>query len=91
MRFFDLLSFRHVALFIFPTFIFIILFYAALSRSRFEKKDSEERERMIFHAYPEGIEARKSPFPLILILVIVGFLLWGFFYALGTGLLGVKI
>lgn len=91
MRFFDLLSFRHVVLFIFPTLIFIILFYAALSRSRFEKRDSEEKERMISRVYPGGIEVRKAPFPLILVLVIIGFLLWGFFYTLGTGLLGVKI
>ena len=41
--------------------------------------------------YPGGIEAKNSPFPLFLILVIIGFLLWAILYALGIGLLGVKI
>ena len=91
MRFFELLGFQDVVLFIFPTLIFIILFYFGLSRARFLKKNSEEREKRVVHTYPEGIEARNSPFPLVLIMVIVGFLLWAFFYTLGTGLLGVII
>ena len=57
----------------------------------FKGKNSEEREKRIVHTYPEGIEAKNSPFPLFLILVIIGFLLWAILYALGIGLLGVKI
>ena len=91
MRFFELIGFRDVVLFLFPTLIFVILFFLALSRARFHRKDSEERERTVVHQYPEGLEARNSPFPLVLILVIIGFLLWAFFYAFGIGHLGVKI
>lgn len=91
MRLFDLIGFRDVVLFLFPTLIFIILFYFGLSRARLHKKDSEERERTVVHQYPEGIEARNAPFPLLLILVIIGFLLWAFFYAFGIGHLGVRI
>ncbi len=91
MRFFELMGFQDVVLFIFPTLIFIILFYFGLSRARFLKRDSKEREKHIVHTYPEGIEARNSPFPLVLIMVIIGFLLWAFFYTFGTGVLGVII
>ncbi len=91
MRFFELIGFRDVVLFLFPTLIFVILFFLALSRARFHQKDSEERDRTVVHQYPDGIEARNSPFPLVLILLIIGFLLWAFLYAFGIGHLGVKI
>lgn len=91
MRFFELIGIRDVVLFVFPTLIFIILFYFGLSRARIHRKDSEERDRTVVHKYPEGIEARNAPFPLFLILVILGFLLWAFFYAFGIGFLGVRI
>jgi hypothetical protein len=91
MHFFELIGFRDVVLFLFPTLIFIIFFFLALSRARFHRKDSEERERTVVHQYPEGLEARNSPFPLVLILLVVGFLLWAFFYVIGIGHLGVKI
>ncbi len=91
MRLFELIGFRDVVLFLFPTLIFIIFFFLALSRAHFHRKDSEEREKTVVHQYPEGIEARNSPFPLVLILLAVGFLLWAFFYVIGIGHLGVKI
>ena len=91
MRFFDTLGFQHIVLFLFPTLIFIILFYFGLSFARVQRKDSEERERRVVHAYPGGLEARNAPFPLILIMIIIGFLLWAFFYAFVIGYLGVKI
>ncbi len=91
MRFFELIGIRDVVLFLFPTLIFIIFFILAMSRAYFHQKDSEERERNVVHQYPDGIEARNSPFPLVLILLIIGFLLWAFLYAFGIGHLGVKI
>ena len=91
MRFFDLIGFRDVVLFLFPTPIFIIFFFFALSRARINRKDSEERERTVVHQYPGDLAARNSPFPLVLILLIVGFILWAFFYAFSIGYLGVKI
>lgn len=91
MRFFDLTGFRDVVLFLFPTLIFIIFFFLALSRTYLHRKDTEERERAVVHQYPGGIEARNSPFPLVLILLIIGFIVWAFFYAFGIGHLGVKI
>ncbi|NNG06230.1 MAG: hypothetical protein HKM90_00735 [Desulfobacteraceae bacterium] len=91
MRFFHLLNLQHIVLFLFPTLIFIVLLYMGLSRAYFQTRDSEEREKRVVHTYPDGLAARNSPFPLILILIIIGFLLWGAFYAIGIGILGVKI
>jgi Na+/H+ antiporter NhaC len=91
MRYFELLGFQHVVLALMPAVIFIILFYIALSRTHFHSKNSERRKTTRIHAYPDGLETKNAPVPLILILIIVGFLLWAFCYVLGTGLTGVKI
>ena len=91
MRFFELIGIRDVVLFLFPTLIFIIFFFLALSRAHIHRKDSEERERTVVHRYPGNIEGRNSPFPLVLILLIIGFILWAFFYAFGIGHLEVRI
>ena len=91
MRFFPLEGFRDIILFLFPTLIAIILMYVGWSRSHFRTKDSAEREERIYQRYPEGLEDRNAPFPLILILIIAGFVLWAVFYMLGIAILGVKI
>ena len=91
MRYFELLGFQHVILFVFPTLIFMILFYVGLSRSHFMGKNAEERKRKIVHSYPADLKSRNSPFPLILFLIIVGFLMWTISYTLLTGIFGVKI
>jgi hypothetical protein len=91
MRYFELLGFQHVILFVFPALIFMILLYVGLSRSHFMGKNTEERKMKIVHSYPGNLESRNSPFPLILFLIIVGFLMWTISYTLLTGILGVKI
>jgi Na+/H+ antiporter NhaC len=91
MRFFPLLGFQHVLLFFFPTLIFIILFLLALGQIYVSSKDGEERKRRVAHTFLEGIEDRNAPFPLVLLLMIIFFLIWAVGYTLGTGLLGVRI
>ncbi len=91
MRFYDLLTFEHLMLFIFPTLIFIIVFALALKYSYFKTDNAEDRKRTILNKYPEGIEDKNAPFPLAMTLIIVGTVLWAFFYILMHGLLGVKI
>lgn len=91
MRFYGLLTFEHLMLFLFPTLIFIIIFALALKYSYFKTDSSEERKRKILYEYPEGIEDKNAPFPLAMTLIIVGTVLWAFFYVLMHGLLGVKI
>lgn len=91
MRFFALLNFQHIMLYLFPALTFILLFGIGLAYSHFNTRDALERSRRIIHTYPEGIEERNAPFPLVLILILAGTLLWAFFYILGHGVWGVKI
>ena len=91
MRFFHLLNFQHVMLAVFPTLIFIILLALALGFSHFKRPDSEERHRRIIQKYPEGIEDRNAPFPIFMMFVIAGVVVWAVFYILLNGILGVKI
>ena len=91
MRLFELLSFQHVLLYLIPGILFVLFFGIALSFSHFHTKRSEERKTKIVSNYPDGIEERKAPFPLSLIIIIVGTILWTFYYILAIGLIGVKI
>ena len=91
MRFFALLNFQHIILYLFPTLVFIVLFGLALGYSHFRSKDSEETGKTILYHFPEGIEDRNAPFPIALVLTIVGTLVWAFFYILMVGVLEVKI
>ncbi|MEJ2637963.1 MAG: hypothetical protein P8010_00145 [Desulfosarcinaceae bacterium] len=91
MRFFTLLSFQHIVLYVIPTLIFIVLFGLGLRYAHFKGKDDAERKQRIIRRYPAGIEERDAPFPLMLMLIIAGTLLWMFLYIVGTGVLEVKI
>jgi hypothetical protein len=91
MRFFELLNFQHLMLALFPALIFIILLALALGHSYFRRPDSDARKRKIIHKYPDGIEDRNAPFPLVMTLIIAGTAAWAFFYILLYGLLKVKI
>ena len=91
MRFFALLNFQHIVLWLFPTLVFMIIFGLALNFSYLRSRDSDERINKILYRFPGGIEDRNAPFPLAMLLIIVGTILWVFFYILGTGLLNVKI
>lgn len=91
MRFFNLLSFQHIVLYVFPTLIFMIIFGLALGFSHLRSKDAQERKKKITYRFPAGIEDRNAPFPLAMILIITGTIIWVLLYILGTGLLGVQI
>ena len=91
MRFFDLLNLQHTVLFFFPTLIFIILFGMALADAHFRTTRNEEKSKQTLYVFPDDIEDRRSPFPLVLTLIIAGAVIWGFLYILVIGLLGSKI
>ncbi|MDX9788292.1 MAG: hypothetical protein RBT11_16050 [Desulfobacterales bacterium] len=91
MRFFELLNFQHLVLALLPTLLFILVFALALRFGHFKGEKDEDRKNRILYRYPEGIEDRAAPFPLAMILIIAGTVLWAFFYILLHGLLGVKI
>lgn len=93
MRLFTLSNFQDIVLYFFPTLVFIILFGLGLAYVRFRVRgpEDEAREQRIIYRFPAGIEDRDAGFPLVMTLVLVGTLIWAFFYILMHGLLGVKI
>jgi hypothetical protein len=78
-------------MYLFPALISVFLIGAALARTHFRKRDSEERKKRAYYTFLGEIEDREEPFPLVLILIIAGTVIWVFFYILFTGLWGVKI
>ena len=91
MRFFNLLNIQHLVMAVFPALLCVVLVGIALSFSHFHGKASEERRMRVTGTYPDGIEERDAPFPLFLFLVILGSVLWGFWYILMIGLSGEAI
>lgn len=91
MRYFDLLNFQHLILYLFPTLLFIILFWVALANTAFKKPRVEKGRQKAAHQFAEDIGEGHGPFPLAMLLIIVGSVLWAFFYILLNGLLEVRI
>lgn len=91
MRYFELVNFRHFVLYLFPALATIVIFAAGLGFYYLRRGDSAERENSIIEEYPGGIQGRNAPFPVVLILIIVGTVIWSLAYILFIGLLGVKI
>jgi hypothetical protein len=91
MHYFELRNIQHFLCYLFPAFVSVFLIAAALAYSHFRTRGSDEDKKGFYHAYPDGIVDEKGPFPLVLILVIAGTIIWAFFYILFIGLLEVKI
>jgi hypothetical protein len=91
MRYFEVLSIQHFVMYLFPAIAFIALFIVGLGFYHINRKDSAERETRIIERFPEGIEGRNAPFPLLVYLVIFGTVVWVLAYILLIGVLKVKI
>jgi hypothetical protein len=91
MRFFDLLNLQDIILYFFPAVLAMLIVGIALGYVHFSSSRSEEGRHRVYYAFPEDIEDRQAPFPLSLILIIAGTVVWAFFYILVTGLWGVRI
>ena len=91
MRYFEVLGIQHFVMYLFPTIAFVALFIIALGYYHIKRKDSADRETRIIERFPEGIEGRNAPFPLIAYLVLYGTIIWVIAYILLIGLLKVKI
>ena len=91
MRLYSLLNFQHIILYVFPTLTFMVIFGLALAYTHLRSDDAQERKKTIIYRFPEGIEDRDAPFPLAMILIIAGTVIWVVLYILAHGLLGVKI
>jgi uncharacterized membrane protein YidH (DUF202 family) len=91
MRFFQLVNLQDMVLYFFPAVLAILVLGIALGYVHFRTARSEERMRRSYYTFPEDIEDRQAPFPLSLILIIAGTVVWALFYILVIGLWGVKI
>jgi len=91
MRYFALLNWQHVLIYVFPTLVLMVVFYLALGVHHLHSDRAEERKHKITHVFPGHIEDRDAPFPLAMILIIAGTLVWMVAYIVGTGVLGAKI
>ena len=91
MRYFEILNAQHFVMYLFPAIAFIALFIIGLGFYHIKRKDSAERETRIIERFPEGIEGRNAPFPIITYLVLIGTVIWVIAYILLIGGLKVKI
>jgi hypothetical protein len=91
MRYFELLGIQHFVMYLFPAVAFIALFVIGLGFYHFQRKGSAESETRIIEEYPDGIQGRNAPFPLVLYLIIAGTVTWVLAYIILIGVLGVKI
>jgi hypothetical protein len=91
MRFFELVNFQHMMGYIFPTLLFMVVFGVGLGFAHFHSKDAQARKNTITGRFADDIQDRDAPYPLVMVMIIAGALIWGFFYILMHGLLGVKI
>ena len=91
MRYFEVLSIQHFVMYLFPAIAFFVLFVIGLGFYHINRKDSAERESRVIERFPEGIEGRNAPFPLIAYLVLYGTIIWVIAYILLIGGLEVKI
>ncbi|MGD8301378.1 MAG: hypothetical protein PVI55_03115 [Desulfobacterales bacterium] len=91
MRYFQLLGIQHFVMYLFPALATIVLFIIGLGYYYIGRKDSQERKTRIIEQYPGGIQGRNAPFPLVLILILTGTIIWVLAYILLIGGLGVKI
>jgi len=73
---------------IFPTLIFMLVFGAALAFSHFRTDRGSDGHRKQF---ADGLEDGHSPFPLVMILIIAGTVIWAVAYILMYGISEVKL
>ena len=91
MHYFELRNIQHFVAYFFSAFIFVLLFASGLAFSHFKTKRTEQDGDDVFYTFPGDIQDRRGPFPLVLILIILGTVLWVLAYILVIGFAGVKI
>lgn len=91
MAFFDLLGFQHFMGYLFAGLMFLLIFGLALGYVHFHGEHTDRRMTEITGRFQDGLQDRDAPFPLFMVLIIIGVVIWGFFYIYLHGLWGVKI
>jgi membrane protein DedA with SNARE-associated domain len=89
MRFFSVLDFQHEILAIFLGLVSALLIYLALRTFRYsqEKKDEKgAREEEFYESI--GVRIKNNPVPPFLLFLILGFMIWFFFYVIIFGITG---
>jgi hypothetical protein len=85
---YDLLNIQHVFIYLIPAFLAVIVVALALGYTHLK---SVGRGTDSFHEFPEGLRSGRAPFPMALILIIAGTVVWVLGYILLVGLVGVRI
>ncbi|MEW5908266.1 MAG: hypothetical protein AB1659_00540 [Thermodesulfobacteriota bacterium] len=91
MRYFPYVNLEHFIYSGIPALILILIFAVSLGYHHFQGKEDELRKTRIVNRYPDRIEDRNAPFPLGMILIMSGAILWALGYILVHGLLGIRI
>ncbi len=86
-RYFELLNIQHFVLYLLPALTALLVFASALGYMHFRGKEDDPDQDSTGHVFPGGIREQNKPFPLVLILVLSGTVIWGFGYIIISGLL----
>jgi membrane protein DedA with SNARE-associated domain len=89
MRFFAVLDFQHEILAIFLGLVSALLIYLALRSFRYsqERKDEKGAKEQEFYE-SIGVRIKNHPVPPFLLFLILGFIIWFFFYVIIFGVKG---
>jgi hypothetical protein len=88
MRLFELLNLQQVIGVLFPTLIFMLVFGVGLAFTHFRSGHGSDAPG---HTFVDGLQDGHSPFPLMMVLIIAGVLIWAVAYILMYGLTEVKL
>ena len=89
MRLFDLLGFQHVMAYIFIGLLFMVVFGIGLAYVHFHSPDDRRRKEGNYGSFlPKACPSETPPFPLVMVLIIVGVVIWGFVYTFAAWRLG---
>ena len=91
MHYFQLRDIQHFVAYFFPAYSFVFLFAAGLAFSHFKRKRMEQEGSDVGYTFSGGIQDREGPFPLVLMLIILGTVLWALAYILAISFAEVRI
>jgi hypothetical protein len=91
IRLFTILNYQNIVLYLFPSLIFLILLGLGIGYAHFGGVGGEDWKKVRYNIYAGEIEERRSPWPVVLLLIIFGTILWGIFYTWGIGYFVVRI
>lgn len=87
MRFFWVLDYQHEVLAVFLGIVTAVLIYLGFRSYSFTKERADERSEEKFD-YPDKIHGVNHPVPPFLLFIILGFVVWFFFYIIIFGFRG---